>query len=338
MFSNQSEKPNKFRFFVIGLLLAVGGNLFSATGFRKYAGEFMAIHVSPRAQALGGAFTALANDVTAGFYNPAGLAGIQTTQAAFMHTWQFVSFINYDYLGFTRPLSARKAFAVSLIRLGIDDIKDTRKAQVLNGTDWRLDPSKVKQFSASDYVLFLSLAQKMNTRFSWGFNVKFVRRNLAEHHANGLGLDAGVILNVWDRLRIGAMARNITTTLLSWDTGEKELVRPTLRVGTSYQIDLPQLNSYFIPNIDLVLRAESTPNVSSDNNTLFHSGFFEGALGGEFVFRDALFIRGGVDELQRATFGMGVKIPHLNIDYSFTSYDKELGNSHRVGVIIDFRH
>ncbi len=61
------------------------------TVFAKYAGEFMAIGVGGRALGMGGAFTAVANDITAGYYNPAGLANLNYPQVSLMHAEQFGS-------------------------------------------------------------------------------------------------------------------------------------------------------------------------------------------------------------------------------------------------------
>ncbi|MFQ5584172.1 MAG: PorV/PorQ family protein [Calditrichia bacterium] len=308
-------------------------SLSAGTGFQKYAGEFMSIDVSARSQAMGGAYISIANDVSAAFHNPAGLIQVQNSQAAIMHTWQFSNLISYDYIGFTKPLSPNKNFAVSLIRLGADDIKDSRNAKIGNGDDWRVDPSLIKNFNAADYVLLLSLAKRQSERFSWGLNFKLIRRNLAEANATGIGFDGGLLFKLNNKWRIGTSFRNITTTLIAWSTGEKELVSPTILVGTSYKVLFPGLNSYIIPTFDLAFRTESYPQLNSGFNS---SGIIDGNLGGEFGYREVLFVRGGVDELQRLNFGLGIKIPHLNIDYAYTNFDQELGNSHRVGLIINF--
>ena len=178
------------------------------------------------------------------------------------------------------------------------------------------------------------MGQRFRSKFLWGFNVKFIRRNLADNSANGIGFDAGVLFNVSNRWRVGGMLRNITSTLIAWDTGEKELVSPTLRIGSSYVVPLPGINSYLIPNVDLVVNTDSPQNLT-DNS--LSSSVFSGALGGELVIRERLFLRGGYDELQRLNFGVGIKIPHINVDYSFTSFDQELGNAHRIGIVIDFQ-
>ena len=67
------------------------------TSVAKYAGEFIALGVGGRALAMGGAFVAVANDVTAGYWNPAGLARITYPQFILMHDEQFGSLVNHDY-------------------------------------------------------------------------------------------------------------------------------------------------------------------------------------------------------------------------------------------------
>ncbi|RMG36288.1 MAG: hypothetical protein D6732_08350, partial [Methanobacteriota archaeon] len=212
--------------------------------------------------------------------------------------------------------------------------QDSRTAGILadDGTLLGIDESQLEKFNSADYVLFLSLAQERSDRLALGFNVKLVRRNLANHNANGIGFDIGALYRFSDKWRIGASLRNITTTLISWDTGEKELVSPTIRIGSSYFVPIPVRNSYFVPNVDLILNTDSPLNLVSD----VFSSAFQGAVGGELVIQNRLFLRGGYDELQRVNFGIGIKIPHINVDYSFTSFAQELGNAHRIGLIIDF--
>lgn len=315
---------------ILGLHSAVAD-----TGFRKYAGEFMTIDVSARGQALGGAFTALANDVYATFYNPAGLSQLTATQIGFTHTQQFIASVNYDYIGFARPISDNKAIGFSLIRLGVDNIKDSRTAGILgiDGELLNIDFSQVEKFNSADYVFFLSMSNRLNEQLAWGFNIKLVRRDLANHSANGLGFDAGFLYTLSNRWKFSGMFRNITTTLVAWDTGEKELVSPTLRFGTSYLIPLPGLNGHLIPNIDLIMQTQRSTNLASG----FGSDMLSGAVGGELLINEVVALRGGYDELQRLNLGVGIRIPHINVDYAFTSFDDELGNAHRIGLMVDFQ-
>lgn len=317
------------------IYLATSIQPLAAQSISKYAGEFMAIDVSARAQALGGAFSAAAGDVYATFYNPAGLAQVNTTQLGFTHTQQFLASVNYDYIGFATPFSGNKTIGLSLIRLGVDNIKNSQNAGIFddNGVLTGIDESQINNFNSADYVFFLSMGHQFRSKLSLGFNVKLVRRSLADNSANGLGFDAGFLYSASNKLRISGMFRNITTTLIAWDTGRKELVSPTLRFGTAYILPLPGLNSYLVPNFDFIINTQNSPNLLDSN---LDSGPISGAIGGELAIQDRLFLRGGYDELQRLSFGVGIQIPHIGIDYSFTGYDDELGNAHRIGLLVNF--
>ena len=67
--------------FLLTTLIFLSSSLNAQTVIAKYAGEFMALGVGGRALGMGGAFVAVANDVTSGYYNPAGLANLNYPQA-----------------------------------------------------------------------------------------------------------------------------------------------------------------------------------------------------------------------------------------------------------------
>ena len=302
--------------------------------FRKYAGEFMEIGVDARAQSMGGAFTAVSGDVVSTYYNPAGIYDLNNTQISFMHTQQMIASVNYDFLAVGKRQGENRVIAVSLVRLGIDNIKDSRQAyrQVQQTGDWNIDWSKIKEFNASDYIFTLSVAQKWLKDWNFGANLKLIRRNLADHHANGLGFDLGAQKKIFENAQVGLAFRNITTTLISWDTGEKELVKPSLYLGATYFLNIPSLKSSIQPVGDIILRAENRNKSATVNSGAFSADF---AAGLEYTYHNVLFIRGGIDEISRLNLGAGVQIPHIRIDYAFTSYDYEIGNSHRIGLLIN---
>ena len=53
-----------------------------------------------------------------------------------------------------------------------------------------------------------------------------------------------------------------------------------------------------------------------------------------YIYHQILFLRVGVDEISRLNMGIGINIPHVQVDYSFTNYDQELGNSQRIGLVV----
>lgn len=303
--------------------------------FRKYAGEFLEIGTDARAQAMGGAFSAAQGGVSSVLYNPAGIISIQSPQISFMHTQQMIASVNYDYLAGGFKQKDKRVIVVSLVRLGVDNIKDSRNALriVTQSGDWNLDWSQIKDFNASDYILTLSAAQKWRESWTWGANLKLIRRNLADYSANGIGIDLGIQKSIITSGLVGLSLKNITTTLISWSTGEKELVSPSIHAGAAYLWEIKSLNSTFYPIFDLIFRAENRRETSTANLGRLS---FDYAAGLEYSYYNILFLRSGIDEIQRFNVGIGLQIPHLRIDYAFTNYDYELGNSHRIGLIITF--
>ena len=97
----------------------------------KYSNEFLSIGVGARALGMSNAQTALVGDVTAGYWNPAGLLRIENDlEVGLMHAEYFAGIASYDYGAFAKPLkdlaSGRKhAIALSIIRFGVDDIPNT---------------------------------------------------------------------------------------------------------------------------------------------------------------------------------------------------------------------
>jgi len=78
-------------------LLLLFGQCALSQQIAKYAGEFLAIGVGGRALGLGGAYAALANDASAGYWNPAALARIDYPEFMLMHDERFGGMLNYDF-------------------------------------------------------------------------------------------------------------------------------------------------------------------------------------------------------------------------------------------------
>ena len=178
-------------------------DIFSQGTGNKYAGEFLAIGVGGRPRGMGGAYVALVNDVTAGYWNPGSLSDIKYPQFALMHESQFSNLLNYDYGSVAIPFGKSTSLGFSMIRLGVDDIADTRNALIEeNGNGVyeqelgeRLDPSKITYFNAADYAFFLTYSKRPSEKFSYGANLKVITKSLAEESAWGLGFDLGVAYN-----------------------------------------------------------------------------------------------------------------------------------------------
>ena len=88
----------------------------------KYAGEFLTHGVGARALGMGGAYVAVADGVTAGYWNPAGVADVRERAVQFMHSETFGDVVNYDTGAYVHPLDSDAGLALTVVRLAVDDI------------------------------------------------------------------------------------------------------------------------------------------------------------------------------------------------------------------------
>ncbi|HET6272496.1 MAG TPA: PorV/PorQ family protein [Bacteroidota bacterium] len=320
------------------VVMLISASAMGATGVAKYAGEFISLGVGGRALAMGGAFVALANDVTAGYWNPAGLSRINYPQVTLMHDEQFGNLVNYDYGAVAVPWGANTSLGLSVIRLGVDDIPDTRFAGIDNNgnptTDpnlfSRIDPNLVTYFNAADWAFYFTYSRKESDEFSYGANIKLIRRELGDNSATGVGLDIGLWYTPFDNMVLGANFQDVTTTFLAWNTGTNELISPTMKLGSAYFIEA--FGGRFAPAIDFDIRFENRRYASTT-----HLGpvSFDLHSGMEFQFKNLIALRVGYSDVKQLTMGAGVQLPKLNIDYSFAKFDgtNQLGNTHRISLM-----
>ena len=120
----------------------------------------------------------------------------------------------------------------------------------------RLDVNKITFFNAADWAFIFTYSKKQNEKLAYGVNLKIVSRSIDDGSAWGIGFDAGAIYSVTPKFRLGVNLMDITTTYLAWNTGRKELITPTAKVGSSYDIPFFKTGR-IIPAIDFDLRFEN---------------------------------------------------------------------------------
>jgi hypothetical protein len=303
----------------------------------------MNIGVDAAALGMSNAVISTVNDVTAGYWNPAGLVQLEDSQIALMHSSYFANIANYNYVGFAKPLDDRSAVGLSLIRFGVDDILDTTQ---LIDEQGNVNYDNINLFSAADYGLVFSYARKLPVEgLNYGVNAKVIRRVIGDFASSwGFGLDLGIQFerNDW---KFGVMVRDITTTFNAWAIDEDklndiqnaipgqnqeapegtELTIPKMQIGVSKQ---------FVFNYDYTLRTALDLNVRfTETNDVISTSFasITPALGFEFGYTDLVFFRAGLgnfqNELQiddteqlsfQPNFGVGFKYRGIQIDYAFT--------------------
>jgi len=197
---------------------------FSKVGFSTM--QFLKIGAGARATAMGEAFTAVADDATALYWNPAGIARMRSINASFAHTDWFVD-INNEYIACVFPggLLGNFGFSASFLSMGdmqrtaIDDITTLAREDEGEG---------LSTFSSSDFALGLTYARSLTNKFSLGVTAKYVREKISEMSASGLGFDIGSLyLTGFKTLRIGMAILNYSgETRFTGTDLQKEWVDP----------------------------------------------------------------------------------------------------------------
>lgn len=315
---------------------------------RKYSNEFLSIGAGARGLAMGGAVISNQNDVYSPMWNPAGLLGIDRDwQGAAMHAEYFESIAKYDYLAFAKPLDNNGGvFAISIVRLGIDNILNTTQ---LIDPEGNIDYDKITSFSQSDYAALVSYAFHPggNQKLDVGVNAKLVYRNVGKFASGyGFGFDVGAIYHSDDGWNYGAVLKDATTTVNFWTVNQKEL--STVVNGEEFnpapkdklEITMPKLNIGVSKNFELSREFELLPeaglNVDFAKTAAVISTDFASITpyaGAELKFQDMVFVRVGLNRFQTITdienlkrkvsfqpsAGIGIKYQGLTLDYAITN-------------------
>jgi len=186
-FRNFISFPFFFITFIL-LNLAQGQFVSNVSKVGITAATFLEIEVGARAIGMGGAFVAVANDATAIFWNPAGIARLPRGEAILIHTNWLVE-TNFDFSGIVIPAGYMGSFAVSVTSLRTDEM-EVRTVLKPEGTG--------EKFSYGDLSAGLSYAKNLTDRFSIGINAKYISQRIWHMDAKGYALDIGTLcLTEW---------------------------------------------------------------------------------------------------------------------------------------------
>jgi hypothetical protein len=301
----------------------------SAGAANKYAGEFLTHGVGARALGMGSAFVAVANDATAGYWNPAGLAGLVGEAVHLMHSETFGDVVNYDTGAYVRALENESAFAFTVVRLSIDDIPFT-DFEESNGRIY-YDATRITWESDSEAALLLSYARPVSDRMDVGGNLKVISKQIGPNSCYGLGFDLGARYEVLNSLTLGANIQDVTTTFLVWDTKERERIMPTAKVGVAYVREIESMDGRVVLAADADFRFEKRWMADE-----YHVGdvTFDTHYGLEFSYRDLVAVRGGL-AMGQLTAGAGIGIGGFLVDYAYGKHEY-LDSSHRVSAAYVF--
>jgi hypothetical protein len=325
----------------------------------KYSNEFLTIGVGARALGMSLSQVATVNDVTSGYWNPAGLTSMKAPlQVAAMHSEYFAGIAKYDYLAVAKQIDSVSSASISFIRFGVDDIPNTTELVDANGN---INYDRITTFSAADYALLISYGHKgmplrslLNNAitagegFRWGANAKVIYRHLGDFaHAWGFGLDFGMQYSR-KRWHYGVVAKDITSTFNAWSFNLNDQTKQVFQqtgneIPTNgLEVSLPRIilgvgRDWQWKKISLLAEANAVCTTDGKRNTLISGNpvSIDPTLGLELGYSKTVYLRMGVGNIQRITtfddtkaltiqpnLGVGLRIRQFQLDYALS----DIGN------------
>lgn len=330
----------------------------SAQNVVKYGADFLAGGVGARALGMGGAYVAHANDVTAGYWNVAGLDALDYPQAAYMHAERFNGVVSFDYGALAFPLTEKSTVGISFFRSGVDDIANTLAAFNPDTGLPRPNPENfITYFSAADYAFFVSYARRLRDNLAVGVTGKLIQRSIGDFaDAWGYSFDIGAQYRI-GRVQLGLNVQDATSMVQSWSVngalfedfeanfgeaapqGGTELVLPVARLGAA--TNLPITNDIgFTVGLDLDLAFDGQQAYAFNTGDIS----FHPRIGGEMAYKGIVAVRGGISNVTTSerygtqftpTVGAGLVLNQIAVDYGFGDFgglQSDLGYSHRVSL------
>lgn len=308
------------------ILPAFGSSRSGTTGM-----QFLKLGPDARSNAMAGSVLGNITDPAAVFWNPAGLAGLDTQKvhAQLGRTDYFAGIgMNHGCVAF-KP-SKYRTFGFGIMSYSTGDMPVTTEFMP-QGTG--------QNFSVSDLMLSFSYAQVLTDQFRFGVSLKYANENIAGVTTHNGLFDFGFQYNIGIKgIRFGVAISNfgfnvkpsgevIITTLSAEkqiDQFDEVAVPAIFRVGTAMYLLKSERHV-----VDWTLQLDHP----TDNKEAVSSGL-------EYAFKNTLFLRTGyrfgVDGL-RPSFGAGVQLKrrfgHMRFDYSYRSM-QALGNINQLSLTL----
>ncbi len=322
------------------LLTILALQLYSFTALQLYAvdlgfaredggqpGAFLSYGAGARSLSMGKTFVGIADDASATYWNPAGLATLEKPEITALYAslyektgYSFAAGVLPLKLATSDPATEASAGRQRLGTVGLAIVNlSSRGFQLRDEYNYELGEGGVSESAA---ILSYGTKIPFVVRGSWlavGANLKAVNQNVNGKSDTGYGIDVGA-LTTYQKLTIGLSIQNIIASTLTL-VEETDTYPLAATLGFSYKF----FNDSLLTAIDL--------NKTQNRQLKVH-------LGTEYTLAQLFSIRAGLDETE-ATLGMGVKWQNYSLDYAFAYHDawkgyEDLGMSHRFGLTVRF--
>lgn len=312
---------------------------------------FLLITPTARSGGMGEAFVAIADDVSATYWNPAGLAFQEGKQFTSMYSKWLPQFnlddLYYLYGAYRQSFEGLGTIGmnVTYINLGEQIITD------------ETGPDPLGTFNSNEWALTFSYATLLSEDFGVGLNVRYIRSNLSEvgagaekgdGQANAFSVDIGVLKkNLFiDRLNFGVNLSNLGDKITFVDASQADPLPTNMRVGFAYRaidqefnqltfaVDMNKLlvNKHKDGTSDSVL--EAVFSAWGNNDYIYN-------FGAEYWYAKLIALRAGYNwddagEANYLTLGAGLRYSIYQFDFGYISagQDHPLSDTMRFSLTI----
>lgn len=277
---------------------------------------------------MGNAFAALSNDVTAMFWNPAGLIHLQKN-SFFVERINWIADISYNAVGYGKKLNADWGVGVFAATLNSGDVEVTTVEQP-NGTG--------EYWTVTDVQVGISAANRLTSKFSVGSNVKYILEDLDGNTAGTWVVDMGTLYDTrWRTIKLSMNIRNfgpevqLDGNFNDFDNGTR-ITEPTDYLPYHFPMVF-KLGIAGEPYRDEMHRMTMVGEIEHPNDNIERYN-----VGGEYGFQEMFYLRGGYtfghDSMGFST-GFGVGWQGFGIDYAISDFGI-LEMVHRFNVNFSF--
>ena len=317
----------KFSLVIIILALVVAENGVAGRGDKAgtAAAPMLLIPVGGRDLAMGGSTVANSYGIEAVHFNPAGLAwGKKQSEAMFSHM-NYIADIGVDYIGVSSNFTGFGTLALTIKSLSIGTIPITTETNP-DGTGETFTP----QFT----TVGLTYAKAMTDRISIGLTVNMISEQIDRASSSGIGFNFGVqyknFANVGG-LDLGVAIKNVGPQMQYSGPGliRRGQVDDVLRSSSYYSLTASKSELPSVIELGFAYKVSMGEQTQLNLASIFQNQNLsddEYKFGGEFVWDNTFFIRGGYNISQEsyvdsyifgATLGAGINQNFDGLDFTF---------------------
>lgn len=306
---------------LVGVSLIMAWAPLFASGKGTTGAQFLRIGVGARGPAMAGAFSPIADDATAIYWNPAGMALVEKRELSLSYNVYFED-TAAQFLGYAHPTSSHGTFGGAVNLFGVRDIEKR------SATGGDADTPDLGTFNTQDMALSVGWANKLDLlggAMHYGMAVKYIRSDLNTDQAATGAVDLGAIHKFGDSGLYASLAvLNLGGKLKFDSTGDP--LPLDIKPGVAYKMNLGRYGKL---------------TTALDGDILVNEGVGTTQAGLEWRVHPMVALRTGYqfgrdeDAGSGVGVGVGLNLLNLTLDYAFVPYG-DLGDTHRMALGLKF--